>query len=778
MKKNVFVLFVAFCFSFTSSQKEKVYLSPGPLVVSDDGRTVYTALTSSGAIAVTDLSTGETTGKIETGQNPNGILLSRDGRTLWAATGEARGAVEMISLPQNRVIKRIKVGHTPSGMALTPDGQTLYVANRFSNTIAVIGTISGKLAAEIPVIREPGTITASPDGTMLAVGNTLPAQALINETVAAEISLIDTKINRVSAQITLPNGSQSVRGVAFSPDGQYLYAVHLLSRFNVPITQIDRGWVNTNALSIIDVKEKSCYATVLLDDIDRGAANPAGIGIGGDGNLYIAIAGCHELMRIDLEEMHDRLERLFSGTFSDPYIKNRDDLSISLSFAYPFKSRIALSGRLPQHLAFTNDAVLVSSRFSPFIEKINLLMDQKSGTASVSSRNREKKSDSPTSEMIANFVLKDHIVPPGFTVEFFNNERMEGEPVYKGTVPVIHYPNENQRPVASNVPVVYFSSRFQGEFVAPQTGTLLFALAIDDSYRFLINEQVVAQSTDNGSFFCPVQVVKDEKYRLQLEHAQRGGYYRIELSASYDNRYSSTGKKIRQIEQKPVQIQLGTEPELDSYRRGELAFNDATLCFQQWHTCASCHPDGRADGLNWDQQNDGFGNPKNTKSLLFSHVTPPSMITGIRESAEKAVRAGIMHTLFSVQPESLAADMDEYLKNMPVQESPYLSKASKKDLDSGKKLFEKAGCAQCHKGLYYTDLQKYNVGTGDGDDLNRPFDTPTLREVWRTAPYLYDGRAATLEEIFTKFNRGDRHGITSNLSSKELKELVLYLKTL
>ncbi|MDR1222438.1 MAG: c-type cytochrome, partial [Tannerella sp.] len=158
--------------------------------------------------------------------------------------------------------------------------------------------------------------------------------------------------------------------------------------------------------------------------------------------------------------------------------------------------------------------------------------------------------------------------------------------------------------------------------------------------------------------------------------------------------------------------------------------------------------------------------------------TPPCMITGIRESAEKAVRAGILHTLQTVQSESLAADMDEYLKNMYIQESPYLAKAPKKALNLGRKLFEQTGCTLCHNGQYYTDMKKYNVGTGDGNDSGRPFDTPSLREVWRTAPYLYDGRAATLEEVFTRFNPDDHHGKTSRLTKEELDALILYIKTL
>jgi cytochrome c peroxidase len=155
------------------------------------------------------------------------------------------------------------------------------------------------------------------------------------------------------------------------------------------------------------------------------------------------------------------------------------------------------------------------------------------------------------------------------------------------------------------------------------------------------------------------------------------------------------------------------------------------------------------------------------------------MITGIRESAELAVRKGILHTLQTNQPEALAVDMDEYLKNMPVVESPFIKEYKKKDSkQKGKKLFEQAGCIQCHNGQNYTDLTKYDVATGDGDDEGRLFDTPSLREAWRTAPYLYDGRAATLEEVFTKYNSGDRHGTTKNLSKEDFEALVLYIKTL
>ena len=50
--------------------------------------------------------------------------------------------------------------------------------------------------------------------------------------------------------------------------------------------------------------------------------------------------------------------------------------------------------------------------------------------------------------------------------------------------------------------------------------------------------------------------------------------------------------------------------------------------------------------------------------------------------------------------------------------------------------------------------------------------------IWRTAPYLYDGRADTLESLFREHNPDDLHGETSDLSDAELKDLVEYLRSL
>jgi YVTN family beta-propeller protein len=228
-------------------------------------------------------------------------------------------------------------------------------------------------------------------------------------------------------------------------------------------------------------------------------------------------------------------------------------------------------------------------------------------------------------------------------------------------------------------------------------------------------------------------------------------------------------------------VPLGSKPEMDIVRKGEFYFHDAELCYQGWQSCSSCHPgDARADALNWDLLNDGVDNPKNTKSLLLAHKTPPTMSLGVRTNAEAAVRAGITHILFTKQPESMAVAIDEYLKSLKPVPSPYLvhgklSTSAKR----GERLFIQTGCADCHVPGLFTDLHSHDVGTRRTfDGPNDKFYTPTLIEIWRTAPYLHDGSAATIRDVLTARNPHDEHGETTKLTGQEIDDLCEYVLSL
>lgn len=229
-----------------------------------------------------------------------------------------------------------------------------------------------------------------------------------------------------------------------------------------------------------------------------------------------------------------------------------------------------------------------------------------------------------------------------------------------------------------------------------------------------------------------------------------------------------------------IEIPLHSPRAMDPARQGEAYFNDATLCLESWQSCASCHSsDGRVDGLNWDLMNDGKGNAKNTKSLLRSHVTAPAMSLGVRANAEVAVRAGIHHILFTQQPDEVPAAIDRWLVGVDPYPSPHRVKGELPPAaERGRSLFHDpvVGCAGCHPAPLYTNLESYDVGTRSASDpASRSLDTPTLLEIWRTAPYLHDGSAATLREVLAERNTLDQHGKTSHLSPAQIDDLLAFV---
>ncbi len=228
-------------------------------------------------------------------------------------------------------------------------------------------------------------------------------------------------------------------------------------------------------------------------------------------------------------------------------------------------------------------------------------------------------------------------------------------------------------------------------------------------------------------------------------------------------------------------IALGPKPEMTLERRGEFLFHDASICYENWQSCLSCHPDGRHDALNWDLMNDGIGNFKNTKSLLLVHKTPPTMAEAVRPSAEACVRAGLLHILFADRPEEEAVAIDAYLKSLKPVPSPRLAGGRlSPSAERGKLLFEgdRGGCHECHPAPLYTDLKMHNVGTRGRFEYADRFDTPTLIEVWRTAPYLHDGRYVTVEELIVKGTHGSSHGDVEELSDREIADLVEFVLSL
>lgn len=235
-------------------------------------------------------------------------------------------------------------------------------------------------------------------------------------------------------------------------------------------------------------------------------------------------------------------------------------------------------------------------------------------------------------------------------------------------------------------------------------------------------------------------------------------------------------------------VVLTNQPPEDPIRKGERLFNSGKNCYQQWLSCSTCHEGGRMDGLNWDLLNDGQGNPKNTRSHVLSAVTPPTNATGCRESALVSTRAGYSNIEFQPASEKdIVEPTYAYIQSVAPEASPYLGADDKLTPDAleGEKIFKssEAGCSTCHAPPYFTNLQRYDVGTrrpapigpDNGSWDEGGYDVPSLVELWRTGPYLHLGIAPTVKDVVTTYNKDDKHGKTSLLSAEQIDQLVSYL---
>lgn len=602
--------------------KEPVALdwnAPVALATGPGGEEMFVACAKSSRVSVLETKGFTETRSIALPGNASGLALSTDGKTLYVTCAGPTSELVVVDVGAGKILRTVKVGHTAQSPVIPPDGSVVYVCNRFNNSISVVDPLAGKELARIPVEREPVSAAVTPDGKYLLVANHMHNGRSDEGIVAAKISVIDTATRKVTKELQLPNGSGLLHDIRVSPDGRYACVAHVLAHYQLPTTQLERGWMNSNAMTLIDLANLTIVNTVLLDNVDSGAANPWAVGWLADGKtLFITHAGTHELSLIDFPAVLAKLDKLPEALVNQdasPYgdvSRIKSDVPSDLSFLAGVRIRVPLKGKGARAAVVCGERIVVADYFTDTLESVDPRKDQATS--------------------------------------------------------LVQYP-------------------------------------------------------------------------------------------------------------------VGATQTMSVVRKGESYFNDASICFQGWQSCASCHTDdARTDSLNWDLVNDGIGNPKNSKSLLYSHLTPPVMSLGIRETAEVAVRSGIRYILFTTQPEEVPTAIDEWLKTLrpipsPHLENGHLSAAAKR----GQKVFESSDthCATCHKGPYMTDLQHHEVGTASATDKpNEPFDTPTLLEIWRTAPYLHDGSAITLREVLTTKNPQDRHGKTAHLTPKQVDDLVEYLLSL
>lgn len=267
---------------------------------------------------------------------------------------------------------------------------------------------------------------------------------------------------------------------------------------------------------------------------------------------------------------------------------------------------------------------------------------------------------------------------------------------------------------------------------------------------------------------------------------------------------------------------------------GEDLFNDEILSKQRTTSCATCHDpqmtftDGLAIAEGNEPTDNGVRNTPTLLNRLFSSLqgwsgNADSLDTQalIPIQAEHEMNLPINEAVSRLRADSTYANRFQQVygeqpnaQNIPAalasfQAIQFAPRNRVDDFRDGNRsaltdseyrgllLFEgKARCSGCHAGQNYTDESFRSNGLADNGDIGRAeitsrdrdyklFKVPTLRRIRHTAPYMHDGRIATLRAVVDAYNEGarDLEVIDTDikpleLTSQEITDLVNFLNAL
>ena len=281
---------------------------------------------------------------------------------------------------------------------------------------------------------------------------------------------------------------------------------------------------------------------------------------------------------------------------------------------------------------------------------------------------------------------------------------------------------------------------------------------------------------------------------------------------------------------------------------GRQLFHDTRLSVNHTQSCASCHDQTHAFAdvrrfslgaqqqvgarnamslfnLAWQQSFFWDGRAATLREQVLmpiqdKHEMNETLSNVVAKlNADTECRAAFAKAFGSAEitSERIAKALEQFLLTLVSQESRFdraarkvaeLTESEKRGLQlfvtefDPKRGLRGADCFHCHGGTLFTSQQFANNGLAlDDNDLGRmavtqnaadrgKFKTPSLRNIARTAPYMHDGRFATLEEVVEHYSSGVRHTATLDpnlakhpaegiqLTAQEKADLAAFLKTL
>jgi hypothetical protein len=212
--------------------------------------------------------------------------------------------------------------------------------------------------------------------------------------------------------------------------------------------------------------------------------------------------------------------------------------------------------------------------------------------------------------------------------------------------------------------------------------------------------------------------------------------------------------------------------------RGRYLFHtsrDPRLSFQR--ACASCHPDGRADGLSWSSP-DGLRQTPMLAGRLDG--TAPYGWNGEHATLDAHIEATVLRLGGDgIHVRELATDRADmaaliaYVRSIPAP-APNEASGDGPTVTRGAGIFADV-CGSCHAGGR-SDQLAHGIPVSSGEHALAKIDTPSLARVSGSGPYFHDGRYESLEDVVSATDGAMFDAGT--LSDADKPALLAYLRTL
>ncbi len=659
---------------------------------------------------------------------PGNVLIQRGDRQSCGRCHVERPSHKEVLEQGFRLSAADRLYKTPVNLVVSPDGTRLFVVCEHGNSVIAIDLATRTVLGEVAVGRRPHDAACSPDGNMLYVSNRMDGT----------MSVVDAKQLKVTATIAV--GSEP-HGVAVDPTGRHVYVLNTAD----------------DTLAIVDIDRLTVSRTLVM----------------GGGPWSLA----------------------FDSTGRYGYVTSvRPRL---VPFRDPPKSEVTIV-----------DAELgvVSARAN--VADANMLQ----GVAPVPGRNvalftlMRTKNLVPITRIAQGWVVTNGLGvlwPDGRVDQVLLDE------------PADSFPDPTDVAVTPDGRWALVTSGGANEVALIDIEKLLETIQ-------RLTEQQRVEMLPNHQGMSSRFVLK----RIAVGANPRGVAISKDGKWAYVANALDDSVTVIDVARAHVDgvISLGGPTELSELRRGERLFHSAEGTFSRQFSCRSCHPDGHLNGLTFDIESDGIGlSPVDNRSLRGIFDTPPFKWEGTNPSLRR--QCGPRFAVFFTRLEPFPPEqLDALARYMGTIEQPPNRHRRAEGLTlaqrRGKAVFERTlpndgsplspqrQCSFCHSGAYLTDHGKFAVSTTmwfdafvpDVDlrdlfnadefgelgsylfiDAGMPakiLDTPHLRNIVDSPPYLHNGAAATLEEIWTRFNMTDRHGPAADLTRQQLNDLIAYLKSL